>query len=103
MLTPQYIASSCACVSPPSEVAPAQVDATACRADASEPCGTDAAGAAMPRTIAVRDWAIPITRSWTRCPFDPNPAHSCSDIYIQVVISHEYASKLGISSKASGF
>jgi hypothetical protein len=36
---------------------------TACSADASDIGDMCAAGAAMPRTIAVRDWAIPITRS----------------------------------------
>src|SRR5205809_2412158 len=103
MLTPQYIASSCACVSPAVEVAPAQLDATACNADASELCDMGTAGAAKPRTIAVRDWAIPITRSWSRCPFGPNPAHSCRDSYIQVLIPYEYDSKFRISSRDSGF
>src|SRR5262245_4822336 len=58
-LTPQYIASSCACVSPAALVAPAHDDATACSADASD---VGAAGAAKPRAIAVRDWAIPMAR-----------------------------------------
>src|SRR3954447_22627180 len=103
-LTPQYIASSCACVSPSVAVAPAHVEATACNAEASELCcDTLAAGAAKPRTIAVRDWAIPITRSWNRCPFETNPARSFRDSYIQVRIPDEYASKVGISSNASGF
>src|SRR5947199_8421066 len=61
--TPQYIASSWACVSPAVDVAPAHADATACSADASEACETFTAGAAKPRTIAVRDSAIPIARS----------------------------------------
>src|SRR5215831_15302375 len=60
-LTPQYIASSCACESPAVDVAPAQDEATACSADASDVC---AVGAAKPRTIAVRAWATPMTRSW---------------------------------------
>jgi hypothetical protein len=60
ILTPQYIASSCECASPAALVAPAHDDATACSADASD---VGAAGAAKPSAIAVRDWAIPMTRS----------------------------------------
>ena len=45
---------------------------------------TLAAGAAKPRTIAVRDWAIPIARSWNRCPFGANPARSFRDSYNQI-------------------
>src|SRR5690348_3642084 len=66
-LIPQYIASSCAWVSPARDVAPAQDAATAWRADASDVVG--AAGAAKPRTIAVRDWATPIARSMKQMPF----------------------------------
>src|SRR5947207_2620769 len=73
-LTPQYIASSWAWVPPAGDVAPAHAEATVCRAETSDVC---AAGAARPRTIAVRDWAIPMTRSCSRCPFAPNPALSC--------------------------
>src|SRR5262245_49916778 len=65
MLTAQYIASSWACVSPPTEVAPAHADATACNADASD---VWAAGAAKPRTIAVRAWATPMARSMELMP-----------------------------------
>src|SRR5580765_6242366 len=81
MLTPQYIASSCECVSPARLAAPAHDVATACNADASD---VWEAGAAKPRTIAVRDWAIPMARSRSRYPFAPNHAPSFSDSYIQV-------------------
>src|SRR5438105_348561 len=69
-LAPQYIAG----VPPVGVVAPAHAEATACNADASL-CGA-AAGAAKPKTIAVRAWAIPITRSWNRFLFVLEPAPS---------------------------
>src|SRR5918999_6461641 len=68
-LIPQYIDSSRECVSPAAVPAPAQVDATAASAEASEACGPAAAGtfpdgAAKPRTIAVRGCArTPIRRA----------------------------------------
>src|SRR5512133_1610036 len=69
-LTPQYMASSWACVSPAVEVAPAHAVATACRADESAACGVAAAvGAVKPRAIAVRAWATPIARSGQLIPF----------------------------------
>ena len=64
-LTPQNIAGS----PPVGVVAPEHDEATACNADESVFWGTAAAGAARLRTIAVRAWATPMTRSWNRMPF----------------------------------
>src|SRR2546425_9704399 len=91
MLMPQYIASRRECWSPAAVVAPAHDDATAARAAESEACATAPDGAARPSTNAVRVTASTIARSSIRYPFEPNPAHSCRRIYIQVCFSHAYA------------
>src|ERR671936_247182 len=58
--TPQYIA----CVPPAGDVAPAHALLTAWSAEPSDVGETFATGAAKPRTIAVRDWAIPMRGRW---------------------------------------